>query len=250
MLNAYTPRHDFNPMDCTDIVIGMARDKLSRIWDYYTRDRSTPRFDTFWGGKNDLTAAMGFEKDGVTTILFRKRLIAQEPTDHSIEKDLMHVIWARGQEIGHYNHFPKSGLEVDRASVKDFYKPDELKYHGHGDQRGFLALNFYGKTSSEARILPKRSFLFPAIILDEKKVEVSNPDEPRFCGSSWKVPKTCNPKKHDCEYYAKWEYLSRKDEIKFTIETTHVDRWTGIAFSDDPRMVKIEALSEKWSLRR
>jgi hypothetical protein len=36
--------------------------------------RSTPRFDTFWGGKNDLTAAMGFEKDGVTTILFRKKL--------------------------------------------------------------------------------------------------------------------------------------------------------------------------------
>lgn len=36
--------------------------------------RSTPRLDTFWGGKNDLTAAMGFEKDGVTTILFRKKL--------------------------------------------------------------------------------------------------------------------------------------------------------------------------------
>jgi hypothetical protein len=36
--------------------------------------RSTPRFDTFWGGKNDLTAAMGFEKDGITTILFRKKL--------------------------------------------------------------------------------------------------------------------------------------------------------------------------------
>jgi DOMON domain len=73
--HAYTPKHDFNGMDCTDIVIGMARGSASRVWDYYTRDRSTPRFDTFWGGKNDLTAAMGYEKDGVTTIVFRKKLI-------------------------------------------------------------------------------------------------------------------------------------------------------------------------------
>jgi len=36
--------------------------------------RSTPRVDGFWGGKNDLIAAVGFEKDGVTTIAFRKKL--------------------------------------------------------------------------------------------------------------------------------------------------------------------------------
>ena len=35
----YTPRHDFSPMDCTDMVIGTARGNISRIWDYYTRDR-------------------------------------------------------------------------------------------------------------------------------------------------------------------------------------------------------------------
>jgi len=67
-----------------------------------------------------------------------------EPTDHSIEKDLMHVIWARGQESGEYNHYPKSGIEKENAQVKDFYKADELKYHGHGSQRGQLTLNFYG----------------------------------------------------------------------------------------------------------
>lgn len=133
----------------------------SRIADYYTRDRSTPRMDLFWGGKNDLTAAMGFEKDGVTTILFRKKLkgtffltsakenhnrsfAANEPADHSIEEDLMHVIWAKGQELNKYVHVPKSGLETEKPSVKDFYQPDELKYHGHGSQRGKLALNFFG----------------------------------------------------------------------------------------------------------
>lgn len=84
-------------MDCTDIVIGTARGEMSRIWDYYTRDRSTPRLDTFYGGKSELTATGGFEKDGITTIIFRKKLSADEPTDHSITDDLMHVIWAKGQ---------------------------------------------------------------------------------------------------------------------------------------------------------
>ena len=35
----YTPRGDFNPMDCNDMVIGMARGDTSRVFDYYTRDR-------------------------------------------------------------------------------------------------------------------------------------------------------------------------------------------------------------------
>ncbi|KAL9699010.1 hypothetical protein quinque_002451 [Culex quinquefasciatus] len=39
----WTPRHDFNVMDCTDIVIGTAREETYRVCDYYTRDRSTPR---------------------------------------------------------------------------------------------------------------------------------------------------------------------------------------------------------------
>lgn len=61
-------------MDCTDIVIGTARGGFSRIGDYYTRDRSTPRFDSFYGGQDSLTAAVGEERDGMTTILFRRKL--------------------------------------------------------------------------------------------------------------------------------------------------------------------------------
>merc|ERR1712096_537020 len=34
-----------HPMDCTDMVIGMARDGRGRVADFYTRDRSTPRED-------------------------------------------------------------------------------------------------------------------------------------------------------------------------------------------------------------
>ena len=36
---------DFSGMDCNDMVIGAARDGVGRVADYYTRDRSTPRYD-------------------------------------------------------------------------------------------------------------------------------------------------------------------------------------------------------------
>ena len=61
-------------MDCTDIVIGAARGSLSRIGDYYTRDRSTPMRDEFYNGVQSLTASIGKEENGYTTILFRRKL--------------------------------------------------------------------------------------------------------------------------------------------------------------------------------
>ena len=36
--------------------------------------RSTPMPDNFFGGKDDLTSALGYEENGVTTILFRKKI--------------------------------------------------------------------------------------------------------------------------------------------------------------------------------
>lgn len=132
-------------MDCTDIIIGTARGMTYRIGDYYTRDRSTPRQDTFWGGTDSLTGAMGYEKDGVTTIMFRRSLASDEPTDYEIRDAGMQVIWAKGQEPGKYVHRPPSGVEGGKVSVPEFYKPDELKYHGHQSQRGVVGLNFFGK---------------------------------------------------------------------------------------------------------
>ena len=61
-------------MDCTDIVIGAARGGKSRVLDYYTRDRSTPMRDEFYNGVQSLTAAVGEEENGYTTILFRRKL--------------------------------------------------------------------------------------------------------------------------------------------------------------------------------
>lgn len=126
-------------MDCTDIVIGTARGLASRVGDYYSRDRSTPKPDEFWGGKSDLTLGTGFEEDGVTTIIFRKRLEANESTDHTLDDDLTNVIWAKGQEKA------SSGIVQEISSIKDFYKADELKYHGYQMQRGVAVINFFGK---------------------------------------------------------------------------------------------------------
>jgi len=72
-------------------------------------------------------------------------LAANEPTDHEIRNDNMQVIWAKGQEPGKYIHQPASGIEKAKVGVKDFYKVDELKYHGHGMQRGAVTMNFFGE---------------------------------------------------------------------------------------------------------
>ncbi|XP_060807673.1 uncharacterized protein LOC106141451 isoform X2 [Amyelois transitella] len=221
----YVPKFDFNPMDCTDIVIGTARGNYHRVLDYYTRDRSTPRVDTFWGGHDDITAASGYEENGVTTIMFRKKIKAKEPTDHSVVDDLMHVIWSRGQEPGKYVHSPPSGLEKDMAAVADFYRQDELKYHGHGSQRGVTRINFFEeeKSSISGGVLP----------LEDK------------CGGQWKFPTDCDPANNTCEYYASWEYLGQKrgkDSVRFTIKTKQSKFWTGIGFSKDKKMSQTDAI--------
>ena len=62
-----------NGMDCSDIVIGAAVGEWSRVGDYYTSDRSTPRHDEFYGGTQSLTAAIASQSDdGFTTVIFRR----------------------------------------------------------------------------------------------------------------------------------------------------------------------------------
>lgn len=66
--------------------------------------------------------------------------------------------------------------------------------------------------------------------------------ENSHCGGEWKTPRNCDPANLTCEYSAKWEYLPRSDEIKFTITTSHTEKWTGIGFSDNERMVSEDFL--------
>lgn len=128
-------------MDCIDLVMGAARGPLSKIRDYYTRDRSTPRVDSFWGGIDDITSATGWEEEEQTVLIFRRKLVTKDEADNDIDGE-MHVIWARGQEPGEYVHSPKSGIEKETPSKPEFYARDEIKYHGHGAQRGITRIDF------------------------------------------------------------------------------------------------------------
>ncbi|XP_076320004.1 uncharacterized protein LOC143230387 [Tachypleus tridentatus] len=215
-ISSYTPRHEFHAMDCTDIVIGVVRGKASRISDYYTRDRSTPRVDSYYGGTDSLTAAVGAEDNGVTTVLFRKKVKAKELTDHTIENSLMNVIWAKGQEPGMYIHRPETGLEAGNAKITDFYRPDEIKYHGHGKQRGKLTLNFFDGTSQSSA------------------ATVASPS------GEWKYPHNCI--EESCQYHIKWKMETDTDDIHFVIHSSNGDKWTGVGFSENPKMPNSDAV--------
>ena len=72
-----------------------------------------------------MTAAIGWEEDGVTTVMFRKPVTGSRDagkSDHDFY-GLLKIIWAYGQ----------SGV--------DFYKEDEVKYHG--GNRGSISLRKY-----------------------------------------------------------------------------------------------------------
>jgi len=119
--DAPAPRgKDFHPMDCTDVVVGMARGERGAVADYYTRDRSTPRRDAFWGGKDDLTSGSVWESNGKTFLRFKKR-IRDDSADHPFQGKL-HFVYATGQ-------------------LDDFYKADQLKYHGRKAQRGIAVID-------------------------------------------------------------------------------------------------------------
>ena len=203
-------------MDCTDMVIGMANGDSSRIWDYYTRDRSTPKRDTYWGGSNDLTAAAGWERDGETIIMFRKSLKGSGFSDHDIVNENMHVIWAIGQEPGDYFHAPSSGLEKGNPSIPDFYRKDELKYHGKKN-RGKIEMNFFDE--------------------DKRAIGDNAGTSLGFCGGEWKYPRACSVAAKTCDYFARWKFDENTDMIDFTVQSVYTDKWTGIGFSDTPQMV-------------
>ena len=109
-------------MDCQDIIIGKTNGDFSNIGDYYTRDRSTPRRDEIYGGKDDLIAATGWEEDGTTTVMFRKPVNPADTTDNAFE-NMVTLIYAYGQ--------PET----------EFYRTDELKYHlGNRGKKGKITL--------------------------------------------------------------------------------------------------------------
>ncbi len=143
-----------HPMSCTDVVIGAARGDLARILDHWSGDISTPREDSLYDGTDDIEAGAGWENQfGITTIVFRKKVLSAEVGDRFNDWPLdvpSLIIWARGQEHGEYVHSLPSGVDPGQpASVPNYYKKDEIKYHGYGSQRGAFTINFLAPGTRE-----------------------------------------------------------------------------------------------------
>lgn len=194
-----------HPMDCADIIIGSAVGSLSRVEDYYTISRATPMVDEVYGGSQSLSAATGIEENGVTTVMFRRKLITTDLADHNITDAVMQVIWAKGQEPGHYNHSPNSGLETNDGGAKKFYGPDVLAYHGHKN-RGMIMLNFFEKPPKDVVV----------------------------CRGEQVYPPGCQGS--ICSYNVTWMKIGDNVDFMMDVKMT-TNRWTGIGFSKDGAMV-------------
>ena len=48
-------------------------ESFGKVVDSYTRDRSTPLPDEMYGGENDLSAAMAYEDEEGTVLMFRSK---------------------------------------------------------------------------------------------------------------------------------------------------------------------------------
>merc|ERR1740128_1126204 len=112
----------------------------------------------------------------------------------------MHVIWAHGQKSGAFSHSPLSGLETE-PGVPDFYRDNELKYHGRAN-RGVTTINF-----------------------------MQDSQDGEQC--QFAVPPGCS---EDCQYKAQWT----ADDVNFYISVlsrgSDPSRWLGIGLSNNQRM--------------
>uniref|UniRef100_A0A914WF40 DOMON domain-containing protein n=1 Tax=Plectus sambesii TaxID=2011161 RepID=A0A914WF40_9BILA len=200
-----------HPMDCADIVVGTAIGMTTQVRDYYTVSRATPRLDEYYGGKQSITSASGFEEDGVTTIVFRKKLLANDKTDHSIVPGPMTVIWAKGQQYPNYVHnVEPSVFAVGKAGNEQFYENDVLLYHG-AKSRGVLTLDFF------------------------EGAKAATGD----CNGMFAYPTGCTDAA--CTYIIKW--TSDGKTVSFQLDTAlPVGHWSGIGFSKDGSMNGVDAL--------
>lgn len=69
-----------------DIIIGKVETGVSSVDDYWAASFAQPVTDTALGDSRDVELISGMELDGVTTIVFRRKLIATDDHDRSISK--------------------------------------------------------------------------------------------------------------------------------------------------------------------
>ncbi|KJH47256.1 DOMON domain protein [Dictyocaulus viviparus] len=207
-----TPRKP-NAMECTDIVVGSVLDGRGRVKDFYTPSKATPRPDSTFGGSDSLTAASAFREDGVTTVVFRRKLKAADKWDYSIDGP-MTVIWAKGANPNNYQH--TTGGAPIQADPK-FFTKDSFKYHGR-NQRGVLTIDFLQEAKKEK-------------LIHGLHIDAST------CSGSYTFPPDCSARgaSKKCQYVIKW--ISDGEVARFNVKALiKAAQWIAIGFSSNGAM--------------
>ena len=182
------------------MVVAKVNGNMFRILDFYSRDRSTPHEDEWYGGAQSLTGAVGRVINGVTYVRFRRPLRTNDSFDHDIVSGDFLVVWAHGRP----------------DSCSDFYQPLELKYHGPSN-RGLFLMNFLEKDTTSA----------PPSMTTASAIATSAPT------TSMSAPHRKGSFKNG-NYEANWTF--RNDRVDFSMSVSGENGWVGIGFSCTPQM--------------
>ncbi|CAL2030907.1 unnamed protein product [Caenorhabditis brenneri] len=213
-------------MHCADMVVGMVSNGRARIMDMYSPSKATPMEDSFFGGENSLTSAAAFQEDGITTLVFRKKLEAEEKWDNSIVNGPMVVIWAKGADPTNYVH-TTGGSPIQAAP--EFFS-NAMKYHGK-NARGVMTINFFESTS-------------PSSSADSEKTASQTPTVHGMhledtCEGSIRHPEGCVS--DQCLYTISW--ISDGSVARFSIHgSLQTSQWTALGFSTDGNMAAADAV--------
>ena len=97
-------------MQDADIILGFVKDGKATIADMYSTGPTGPHPpDEQQGGKNDVSVFGGSNKDGVTIIVFERKLDTGDAKDKVIKAGDNKIIWAISEEAAFSGKHPKRG---------------------------------------------------------------------------------------------------------------------------------------------
>lgn len=97
-------------MQNADIIIGYVEGDKAVLEDHHSANRTGPhQEDEEKGGTNDIAVFGGTEKDGVTTIEFKRDLTTGDQWDNVIRKGENKIIWALRDQDDLYKRHSKEG---------------------------------------------------------------------------------------------------------------------------------------------
>ncbi|GMR36855.1 hypothetical protein PMAYCL1PPCAC_07050, partial [Pristionchus mayeri] len=201
-----------DPMACVDMVMGVSDGRGGRVVDMFSVGTSSPLEDSSLGGNDSLLAASAVYSDGISTISFRKKLRASDPTDISITPGPMQVLWANGVDPARYRHVTGGApIKADPS----FFSPHSFKYHSM-DNRGIITIDFFGSG-------------------DHEEASGMSSD----CHGSMSFPHGCSGE--ECDYSVSWESDGETASFSLQADISPL-QWTALGFSPNGAMAQSDVV--------